>query len=187
MDRSDETTTIKVYSNQSEVELEVNGTTVATLTGDKIFRFEGVKLEQGENLVVAKTKECRDEITLRGVESPNESYILPVEEGKDSDKSEGAKNWFLELQAKVTGTGEMTYHKAYFSLKDKVSDLLANPEAGAVVTGLLANAQGGVKLSEGTMKMIAEMQMEMVLQVAGGKLPPEAAYCLNQSLQEIKK
>ncbi|MFI3250024.1 MAG: glycoside hydrolase family 2 TIM barrel-domain containing protein [Eubacteriales bacterium] len=180
-------TTIKVYSNQSEVELQVNGATIATQTGDKIFRFEGVKLQQGENIVVAKSKDSSDEITIRGVDTPNQSYILPVDEEEASDKSEGAKNWFLELQAKVSGTGEMTYNEGYFSLKDKVSDLLAHPEAGAVITGLLANAQGGVKLSEGTMKMIAEMQMEMVLQLAGGKLPPDAPYCLNQSLQVIKK
>jgi beta-galactosidase len=52
VDRSDATTTVKVYSNASEVELFVNARSLGKQTGtDKIFRWPNVILASGENRI----------------------------------------------------------------------------------------------------------------------------------------
>lgn len=66
---------MKVYSNQPQVTLVVNGNEVATKACDKVFEFD-VSLEQGENHVVARAGDLSDEATFVRVEKPNPAYSL---------------------------------------------------------------------------------------------------------------
>jgi len=78
VDRAEEGTTVKVYSNLPEVTLYANGREVATKTGDKVFTFR-LPLK-GEVKLEAVAGDCRDEITIRYVKKPNPAYKL----GKNS-------------------------------------------------------------------------------------------------------
>ena len=83
-DRTGQTTTVKVYSNQSEVSLYANGKLVETKKGDKVFTFK-VPLS-GQVKLEARAGKCRDTILIRRVEQPNEAYKL--KKGKSS-----SANW----------------------------------------------------------------------------------------------
>ncbi len=179
-DRPSETVTIKVYSNQDEVCLTVNGTQYGPLKGDKIFLFENVALNMGENTLVATTKGATDEIKLNRVTTANESYALPQEE-----PSEGAKNWFLDIM-KDGAPAEMTFDPQYYSIKDKLNDILANPEATEMLMNIM-QSNGKSVANPGMLKMVGNMKMEIILKMAGDKMPEGFATVINAKLQKIKK
>ena len=79
VDRAEDTTLVKVYSNQPEVELFVNGQSVGTQRADKFFNFN-VTLGKGENAIEARAGELRDESMIRRAATPNPAYKLT--EGK---------------------------------------------------------------------------------------------------------
>ena len=74
-DRARDRICVKVYSNQPQVTLVVNGNEVVTKACDKVFEFD-VSLEQGENHVVARAGDLSDEATFVRVEKPNPAYSL---------------------------------------------------------------------------------------------------------------
>ena len=84
MDRAERVTTVKVYSNQSEISLFCNGKLAETQKGDKVFTFK-VPLE-GTVKLEAQAGQCRDTISIRYVEKPNDAYRL--KKGKSS-----SANW----------------------------------------------------------------------------------------------
>ena len=55
---------MKVYSNQPEVSLYVNGELYQTLKGDKVFLFEQVPLLTVLPALTACAGECSDTMTL---------------------------------------------------------------------------------------------------------------------------
>ena len=83
-DRTESTTTVTVYSNQTSVALYANGKKVAEQSGDKVFRFK-MPLN-GEVELKAVAGDCIDQITIRKVATPNPAYKL------QKGKSQSA-NW----------------------------------------------------------------------------------------------
>ena len=117
VDRVEDVTKVTVYSNQSEVELFVNGQSLGRQRAeDHFFRFEVPNRGVSELRAVAGN--CTDESTIRKVDTFNEAYRL---------KEKGAVlNWF-----------DVTAPEGYFSLNDKVGDVLANPEGAALFSQLM--------------------------------------------------
>ena len=83
-DRTEKVTTVKVYSNLSEVTLYANGKEIETKTGDKIFTFR-VPLDSKTKIKVVAGKH-HDEIVLNHVNEPNPTYKL-------SKKVANGGNW----------------------------------------------------------------------------------------------
>ncbi len=84
-DRTESTTTVKIYTNQPGVTLYANGQKVGEKSGnDKVFRFE-LPLS-GEVVLRAVAGDCTDETTIRKVDTPNPAYKL------QQGKSQSA-NW----------------------------------------------------------------------------------------------
>ena len=77
VDRPEKITTVKIYSNQPEVTLKVNGKVFEKKTGDKVFTFK-VPLN-GEVKLEAVAGACCDNAVIRYVDKPNPAYKL----GKD--------------------------------------------------------------------------------------------------------
>ncbi len=75
VNRTENSTTIKVYSNQKEVTLYVNDKKVKTLSGDKIFRFK-IDLTSENNIKVV-SGELEDTAFIKKVSEKDQSYILP--------------------------------------------------------------------------------------------------------------
>ena len=85
VERTEEKITVKVYSNQNEVTLYVNGDKLATKHGEHIFEFEVPVSSQTK--VRAASGECSDKAMFRKVSTPNSAYVLK------KDKNAQKSNW----------------------------------------------------------------------------------------------
>ena len=75
VNRCEDRSLVKVYSNQKEVTLFVNGKKFETKQGDKVFKFN-IKLEK-ENQIKAISGNLEDTSTIIKVDSPDKSYVVP--------------------------------------------------------------------------------------------------------------
>lgn len=135
VDRVEEVTKVTVYSNQPQVELFVNGRSLGKKEcADHFFYFEVPNT--GESLLTAVAGDCRDESRIRKVEAFNDVYRLK--------EKNAILNWF-----------DITEPEGYFSLHDKISDIMANPQGKELFDGLLAKmkpaeeAEGGKRTGVG--------------------------------------
>ena len=104
VDRVEDVTKVTVYSNQAEVELFANGTSLGKKTAaDHFFYFDVPNA--GETKLEAVAGECRDESRIQKVEKFNEAYRL-VEKN-------AVLNWF-----------DITEREGYCSLNTPINDIL---------------------------------------------------------------
>ncbi|MBQ6450591.1 MAG: hypothetical protein IJJ29_01555 [Solobacterium sp.] len=174
VNRAEETTEIKVYSNLPEVTLYVDGKEAETKTGSRVFVFR-IPLS-GEHTVNAVSGECTDTMTIRRCEKPDPSYRFK--------EAGSVSNWF----------DEDTFRTDCFSIRDSYGVLMAHPEAGKLVQeimNIVIASRGDVARSANSnpnlQKMMAGMSFESLLKKAGDTIPQETAEELNRKLQQIKK
>ena len=185
--RAGETTTVKVYSNQPAVQLYVDGELFAEQSGEKIFVFEGVPLHEGFTQITARYNDCTDSLALEKVAEKPEIYTLPKNE--DEEGMEGAANWFDQAAAEAANAGEMVFPEGYFSIRDKITDIIENDEAAAILSGALS-AMSGMKLNKGMLKMLGGKTLEEMIQMVGQmgqEIPEQGVKVLNLQLNKIKK
>ena len=172
-DRTEDITEIKVYSNQSQVTLLVDGTEIATMMGAKIYTFR-VPIT-GAHTIEVKSGALRDSMTIRKVEKANPDYCMAGGE---------VVNWFDADK----------FDPTCFSIKDTLGTLMQHPKAGAIVgrmmqaarasRGDVASAAAGNANLE---RMMAGMTLQSLLKQAGPAIKPEQIQGLNAALQQIKK
>ena len=83
VDRTQSEIEVKVYSNQKNVSLYVNGEKLAEQEGEHIFKFR-VKLD-GETKVQAVAGDCIDDAVFRKVDTPNPAYKLHKTKSKSAN------------------------------------------------------------------------------------------------------
>ncbi len=117
INRVEDVTNVTIYSNLPEVELFVNGISIGKQKSkDHFFHFK-VK-NQGKSELIAMAGECKDESYIVKVEKIYETYIL---------KEKGAiLNWF-----------DITSPDGYYSLNDKVSNVMKSEKAAEIFKQLL--------------------------------------------------
>ena len=171
-DRVEETTEIKVYSNQPEVTLFVDGTAFATVSGKTIFKFQ-VPIT-GTHTITAKADSCEDSITIRRVAEENPDYIFV--------KRAPVTNWF--------DTDDL--NPDCFSINDRLADIRENPSAGAIIDQMMsqgASERGdvadAVKDNPALQRMMGRMTLVSLLKQSGAD--DESIKQLNRVLQDIKK
>lgn len=176
VDRKEDTTEVKVYSNQTTVSLYVDGTLLETQEGNRIFRF-AVPMT-GEHEIVAKAGAEEDSIHIRKVEEANPDYVM----GEIKD----VINWF----------DDEPYKSDCYSIKDKMSEIQASPKAGAILAELMAQAPGAesrgdvaesVKDNPNLIRMMGRMTLESMLGHMKDSITEEQVKGLNRMLQQIKK
>ena len=127
VDRVEDETKVTVYSNQPEVELFVNGKSLGKQTSEEHFFYFMVP-NVGESVLTAVAGDCKDESHIRKVAEFNEAYRL---------REKGAVlNWF-----------DITEVDGYFSMNDKMSDIMANEQGRALFMGMMSQ-MGGVMGAE---------------------------------------
>ncbi len=183
VDRDEDLTTVKVYSNLPEVELFANGQSVGKQTAeDHFFTFEVKNV--GETKLLAKAGDCEDSANIKKVDEPNPDYRMPV--------SGDVINWF-----------EITAPEGYFSINDTMGDIMANPEGAKFMGGMMAkmqqsnqnpsddDPQKGMKDLASKIDPAAAQKMMMgftVKRMLGfGGLPKEQVLGINAMLNKIKK
>lgn len=187
-------TTVKAYSNLTQVSLYINGKLFAEQEGNKVFVFEHVPLNEGFSFLSARAGGCCDSITLERVAQPNPAYRY--DDPEETDGETGAANWFTLEEAPAVN--EIIVREGYFSVKDKVKDILASDAASGVLVQFVS-ASMGMKLKKSMLGMAAMMMGEKTLEemtsfagsMGGGKIDPEKAGALmirlNEQLNKIKK
>lgn len=167
-----ETTTVKVYSNQPQVTLYVDGRAFASREGKTVFVFENVPLTEGDNAITATAGGCTDRITLCRTEGPDGSYVYPL-------KGQGSKvsNWFKQQDASVN-----LFPEGRFSISDRMGDLLANDE----VTALLEAEIPAIMDNPRSRKM-GGMTLMRVLDYNADTVSQEQVMSLNEKLNQISK
>ena len=182
-ERAQATTSVKIYSNCSQVTLYVNGKLFATRTGSRIFEFHNVPLEHTFTFLRAEADQCSDTITLKRVAEKPAIYTLPMDEEGD-----GVTNWFEQVET-IASDAPMEFSEKYYSVHDKIKDLFDNEEAFRVLSGALSSITG-MHLKKSMMKMMAEKTVMELLDGfsnMGTQAPENALQIINSELNKIKK
>ena len=184
VDRVEEVTKVTVYSNQPEVELFVNGTSLGKKQApDHFFYFDVPNV--GESTLVAVAGDLKDEGTIRKVDEMNQDYIL---------KEKGAVlNWFdvnapenrYSLNDKVEDImksfrGKMWFIRLALKLKKKMSKNSAKD----------GEMSAGFELGEGVMKMMGGftvLRLTSMMGMVNLSFTKEELLKLNKKLNRIKK
>ena len=125
VDRTEDMTLVKVYSNLPEVTLFLNGEKFETKKAEDHF-FSFTVPNKGRTEIKAVSGEYSDEAVINKVEVFNEEYRL---------KEKGAiLNWF-----------DITEREGYCSLNSKISDIMASWKGKMILSLLLMKKAKGLK------------------------------------------
>ena len=173
VDRTEDVTEIKVYSNCESITLFVDGQELETKRGKTVFTFR-VSIS-GEHEIKAVSGDCGDSMTVRWVAEPNKEYLFRKTE---------IVNWF----------DKEDYKPDCYSIKDTMGALSQNPQTAAILGKMMERmsaSRGDVAKSAGgnanLQKMMAGMTLESLIKQAGDSVPEAMIRQLNAALQKIKK
>ena len=174
MERVEEETIVKVYSNQPEVSIYLDGELLETQKGKHVFVFQ--LPIHGEHVVEAKANALSDSIKICKVESENPDYQMLAKEE--------IVNWFDKEELDPT----------CFSIKDTMGAIMSHPVGGAILGRIMEKARASrgdvAEATEGNanlQKMMAGLSLESILKQAGNAVSAEDIRALNAALQQIKK
>ena len=173
VDRAEDSTQIKVYSNCEAVTLIVDGKEQETKSGKTVFTFN-VPLT-GEHKIEAVSGDRRDSMMIRRVRELNPDYLF---------RKQAVINWFDTAD----------YDPACYSIKDTMGALSQNPQTAAILGRMMQSmaAKRGDVAKEANnnanlQKMMASLSLESLIRQAGDSVPSEMIRSLNAALQKIKK
>ncbi|WP_426350079.1 glycoside hydrolase family 2 protein [Alloiococcus sp. CFN-8] len=177
INREEEVTKVTVYSNQAEVELFANGVSLGKKKGEHFFYFSVPN--NGETVLTAVSGELKDESIIRKVDAFDESYRLK--------EKNAILNWF-----------DITAPEGYYSLNDRISDILNTPEGKVLTIKLLdaiipkggKDSMAGFEMNEAMMSMLGGftiLRLSGMIGTMGVNLTKEDLLKLNSELNKIKK
>ena len=178
VDRVEDVAKVTVYSNLPEVELFANGKSLGKKKAeDRFFRFDVPNV--GETELVAVAGNLKDTARLRKVDEFNEAYRLK--------EKNAILNWF-----------DITEVEGYFSLNDKIGEILATKEGAQLFTGLFSKllpkegdeVMGGFEMNEGMMQMLGGftvLRLSGMIGTMGINLTKDDLLNMNAALNKIKK
>ncbi|MCI6465532.1 MAG: beta galactosidase jelly roll domain-containing protein [Faecalicatena sp.] len=165
-DRAEETTEIKVYSNQPQVTLYVDGKLVETQNGNYIFRFQ-VPIS-GEHCVEAKAGQTEGGMETTSIETTSiettsiettgmkttskETASIETTGMKMADKvmmdeirirkvdKPNPEYCFIQDGGIVNWFDKEDFKEGYFSIKDTLAVLQSHPQTDAIVGQMMAGA-----------------------------------------------
>ena len=184
VDRTDDIAKIKVYSNQSEVELFANGVSVGVQKKGEFPFFTFDVKNEGETKLVAKAGGLTDEAEIRKVSELNKDYIL---------QEEGAViNWF-----------EIETPPGYFSINDTIGDILSTFKGKIFAVKMVLSLKkslskgggeggmgamaAGLKINKDLIEMAKGFSLKRIVMMAGGLFSKEQVLAINAQLNKIKK
>ena len=175
VNRAEDVTEVKVYSNQPEISLFVDGKMMASKTGDKVFVFE-VPIT-GEHTFEARSGDLRDAITVCKVSTPDPAY---------SAQGGEVVNWF-DKPEELTRPG-------HFSILDTMADIKKNPQAAALLAKIMAKSREsygdvarGVTMPPSVQRLMEQSTLQSMLKQVGKAVTPAMVKQLNAALNKIPK
>ena len=180
VDRVEEVTKVTVYSNLPEVELFANGVSLGKQTCPEHFFYFDVPNKDVTHLV-SVAGDCRDESTIRRVDTFNTAYRL---------QEKGAiLNWF-----------DIDAPEGYLSLNDKMSDVISTLQGKMLFMSLAGKMLGGkggkmeamgFEIGPEMMSMMGGFTVLRLFTLMGGmmdaKFTKEDLLAINAKLNKIKR
>ena len=167
VDRTEDVTEVKVYSNQPQVSLYVNGRLVGTQEGPYVFRFT-VPMS-GEMEVTAKAGALADTIHIRKADAPNPAYTLP--------NRQNVLNW-IDMDS---------HNRENCSIQDTLGSLLDNPAAHDRTLELINRLAPTLLADPDMAQFLREMALDRILNPSADKVSKEEVRDFNAFLQGIPK
>ena len=177
VERAEDLTRIKVYSNLPEVELFANGVSLGKKKADDHFFSFDVE-NRATTVLVAIAGERRDESVIKKVDRFNENYRL-------REKS-AVLNWF-----------DISEVEGCFSLNDKISDIMATEIGEKIIKetfSSLAKSETdlplGIEINDSMMQMMGGftfIRLAGMLGMMGVNLNKEDLLSINAKLNKVKK
>ena len=183
VDRTEDMTLVKVYSNLPEVTLFLNGEKFETKKAEDHF-FSFTVPNKGRTEIKAVSGEYSDEAVINKVEVFNEEYRL---------KEKGAiLNWF-----------DITEREGYCSLNSKISDIMASWKGKMILSLLLMKKAKGLKkknkgekgnpassmANKDMMAMVGSftiLRISSMVSMLGIEFTKEELLSLNRKLNKVK-
>ena len=176
IDRYEEDTIIKAYSNLEELSLYVDGELIETKKADKIFEFS-YKIS-AEHHIEIKSDRYIDSMDIRKVNVKNPLY--------ESDTMK-IHNWF-----------DVEVRKGYYSLKDSAFTIKRNKQGKELlqeyyypmfdkITNKYGDVSSGVKVSKLLIKAMDFIPLEKLFKMLGSMTPLDVVEGLASKLKDIKK
>ena len=177
-DRIEPITEVKVYSNQNDVTLFVDGEEFETKHGKHIFKFN-VPIN-GIHKIIAKSNGLVDNAEIQKVTAPNPKYFASPEK---------VKNWFDKPEESEQADSN------YLSLSSTMAEIQSTDEGKALLDAMMQNlgnkmAGGmgkGVEIPKAMMAVVARQPLSKLLTQAGIELSSNEAKQIAQALSKIKK
>lgn len=181
IDRTGETARVTVYSNQPRVELYVGGHFANSIEADKVFVFDVPLKKHGKTRIRVCAGNCEDKAAFRRVNMPNPAYSL--------DTAPGAVSSWADKDGK---TVSLAYLEGYFSIRDKIGDIMATEQGRALLEAMIESAMSGLggrgfTLNEQMRKMAYGLSVERAIKMAGKHMESAELLALNEALNKIKK
>ncbi|MEG1175185.1 MAG: glycoside hydrolase family 2 TIM barrel-domain containing protein [Ruthenibacterium sp.] len=174
VNRTEDVTEIKVYSNEPEIQLYVDGKLLCAQQGKTVFSFS-VPIS-GKHIIEAKAPgapQCSSVILVNKVPVPDSNYSFV--------KRAPVLNWF-----------DGSHDDKCYSVGDTLAAIQENARAGAVVNAMMeqaASARGdvaeAVKDNPALKRMMGRMTLISLLKQGGAD--EDAILQINRVLQGIKK
>lgn len=180
VNRHNDVTDIKVYTNCDEVTLYVNGEKIATAKNESVAHnkvvFEGVKLAKETKIEVISNTGLKDVAKFVLVEDAYKDYILP-----DDGKKGPAANWFKAPEIKEE-VAAIEINPEYFSTYDSLQVISKHEGAKAAFETVMPGMLGNPALS-----MVKGMKLRDLAQLAGDQFPESLLNMMDVALQKVKK
>ena len=184
IDRVEDVTKVTVYSNCESVELFANGVSVGVQKNNGLPFFYFDVPNVGETKLEAVAGECKDESTIRKVDTFNEEYRL---------KEKGAVlNWF-----------DVEEREGYLSINSKMSEIMATFRGKLALAGVFKKVMKGMRgdgketkkaagfeLNEGMMQMMGGftlLRMTSMMGMMNVSFTKEELLKIHKKLTRIKK
>lgn len=180
-DRPGETARVTVYSNQPRVELYIGGRIANAIEADKVFVFDVLLKKHGRTRILVRAGTCEDKAVFRRVGKPNPAYSL--------DTAPGVVSSWADRDGRTVA---LAYPEGYFSIRDRIGDIMATEQGRALMEAMIESAMSGLggrgfTLNEQMRKMAYGLSVERAIKMAGKHLEPAELLALNEALNKIKK
>lgn len=175
VDRPEDITEVKVYSNQNTVTLYLDDKEIETINGDKVFNFK-INIS-GDHKITAISGDLKDEIIVKKVKKPNPEYS--VLQGD-------VLNWFDKPEEMIKD--------GYYSIFDSVANIKTSEKAKVVFEDamVIARASFGdvaqkVVVPPSVQKIQDAASFESMLKLASKAFTADMIKEINHKLNQIKK
>lgn len=179
--RTGESMTLSIYTNQPHVELYLGGSLLEQQDGAHVFTFTVPLKKLGKTRVRAVAGGCVDEAEFHYRKKPAGEYSMDTTIGT-------VVNWFDREGNPCT----LEYPEGYFSIRDSTGEIMSTEGGRAVLEPMIQKALaefGGSNFtpSKQMMKMMEGMALERLVKMAGQRMEPSFVVELNRALNKVKK